>query len=62
MKLFKKDLKTMENDKIKNYLSKVKNPYQINVENITVTMEYSKNNKSFNECIVNILKQKLKND
>ena len=52
----------MENDKIKNYLSKVKNPYQINVENITVTMEYSKNNKSFNECIVNILKQKLKND
>ena len=50
----------MENEKLKNYLSKVQNPYQINVENIIVTMEYSKNNKKFNECMVNILKQKLK--
>lgn len=50
----------MENEKLKNYLSKVQNPYQINVENIVVTMEYTKTNKKFNECMVNILKQKLK--
>ena len=52
----------MENEKLKNYLSKVQNPYQINVENIIVTMEYTKTNKKFNECMVNILKQKLKMD
>ena len=52
----------MENEKITNYLSKVQNPYQINVENIVVTMKYTKTNKSFNECMINILKQKLKID
>lgn len=49
-----------KNEKIKKYLSTAKNPYQINVENIVVTMEYAKKNKTFNECMVNILKQKLK--
>ncbi len=52
----------MKNEKIINYLSKVQNPYQINVENIVVTMEYTKTNKNFNECMINILKQKLKID
>ena len=50
----------MKNEKLKNYLSKVQNLYQINVENIVVTMQYSKTNKKFNECMVNILKQKMK--
>ena len=50
----------MENKKLKNYLSKVQNPYEINVEEIVVTMEYTKTDKKFNECILNILKQKLK--
>ena len=49
----------MENKKIKTYLSKVQNPYQIKVEDIVVTMEYTENYKNFNECMVNILKQKL---
>lgn len=48
----------VENEKLKNYLSKGQNPYKINVENIVVTMEYIKTNKKFNECMVNILKQK----
>ena len=52
----------MENKKIKDYVLKVQNPYQIKVENIVVTMEYTKTNKKFYECMVNILKQKLKND
>ena len=51
----------MKNEKLKKYLSKIQNPYKIKVENIVVTMEYTKNNKNFNECMVNILKQKLKN-
>lgn len=50
----------MENEKLKNYLFKVQNPYQINLEDIAVTMEYTKTNKKFNECMVNILKQKIK--
>ena len=50
----------MENEKLKNYLSRVQNPYQINVENIVVTMEYTITNKKFNECMVNILKAKMK--
>lgn len=49
-----------ENEKIKKYLSVANNLYQINVENIVVTMEYSKTNKKFNECMINILKQKMK--
>ena len=50
----------MENKILKSYLLKVQNPYQINVEDIVVTMEYTKTDKRFNECILNILKQKLK--
>ena len=50
----------MKNEKIIDYLSKVQNPYQINVEDIVVTIEYTKTDKKFNECIENILKQKLK--
>ena len=50
----------MKNEKLANYLSKVQNPYQINVEDTVVTMEYAKTDKKFNECMINILKQKMK--
>lgn len=35
-------------------------PYQLKSGNLTVEIIYSKNNKTFNECILNILKQKNK--
>ncbi len=41
------------------YLKKTENPYQIKVGNMIVNIEYSKNEKRFNECMVNILKQKI---
>lgn len=46
-------------EKIIEYLKKTENPYQIKAENMLVNIEYSKNDKRFNECILNILKQKL---
>lgn len=46
------------NKKIKEYLSHTENPYKLEVDDITVEIEYSENNKTFNECILNILKQK----
>jgi len=45
--------------KIIDYLLNTKNPYQIKVGNMVVNIEYSKNYKKFNECILNILKQKI---
>lgn len=45
--------------KIIDYLKKTENPYQIKTENMLVNIEYSKNSKKFNECMLNILKQKL---
>jgi hypothetical protein len=49
-----------ESEKIVKYLELMQNPYQINVEDIIVTMEYTKTNKTFNQCMLNILKQKGK--
>ncbi len=46
--------------KVMEYLRKTENPYQIKVGNMVVNIEYSKNYKRFNECILNILKQKSK--
>ena len=37
-----------------------KNEVILKVNGITVNIEYSKGSKSFNECLVNILKSKLK--
>ena len=45
------------NKKIKN-LSKKEGSYQLKIENMCVDMVYSNNNKSFNECMLNILKLK----
>ena len=47
-------------NKITQYLLNTKNPYQIKVEDTVVEMEYSDTNKTFNKCILNILKQKYK--
>lgn len=46
-------------EKIIGYLKKTENPYQIKVGNMVVNIEYSKNSKKFNECMLNILKQKI---
>ena len=48
-----------QNKKIEN-LTKVEELYRLKVGNMCVDMAYSKNNKSFNDCILNILKQKMK--
>lgn len=47
-------------EKIIEYLKKTENPYQIKVGDIIVQMEYSESYKQFNECMLNILKQKSK--
>lgn len=49
----------MENKIIEN-LSKVNDIYQLKVGNMCVEMTYNENEKRFNECILNILKQKVK--
>ena len=48
-----------EQNKIIQYLLNTKNPYQIKVEDTIVEMEYSNNNRTFNECMVNIFKGKI---
>lgn len=40
------------------YLQNTKNPYQIQVEEINVNLEYATNNQTFEECMLNILKWK----
>ena len=49
-----------EQNKIIQYLLDTENTYQIKVEDTLVEMEYSDNNKTFNECMLNILKGKYK--
>lgn len=41
-------------------LTKLEDSYRLKVGSMYVDMEYSKNNKSFNECMLNILKLKMK--
>ena len=47
-------------DKVIEYLKQNQYPYQMKVKNMNVKFEYSTNNKTFNECMVNLLKQKSK--
>ncbi|MBR1802445.1 MAG: hypothetical protein IJ777_00485 [Clostridia bacterium] len=49
----------MENKIIEN-LSKVNDIYVLKVGDMCVEMAYNENQKSFNECMLNILKQKAK--
>ena len=47
--------------KFENICLKTKNDqYQMKVGNMLVEMEYSKNNKKIEECMLNILRQKSK--
>lgn len=50
----------MNLEKVKDYLTKEKNPYVLKIDDMLVTIEYTESNKSFNECMLNILKQKSK--
>ena len=47
-------------EKIIKYIMNTENPYKLKVGDITVEMVYSENKKRFNECMLNILKQKNK--
>lgn len=42
------------------YLRTTENPYKMKVGDIVVNIEYAETHKKFNECILNILKQKSK--
>lgn len=45
-------------DKIIDFLNESENPYILKVQDIVVEMEYSDVKKTFNECMINILKQR----
>jgi len=47
-------------DKIIKFLNGTENPYILKVEDMVVEFEYSDVKKTFNECMINILKQKKK--
>ena len=49
-----------EENKIIKYLLNTKNPYQIRIGDTIVEMEYCENDKTFKDCMLNILKQKCK--
>lgn len=48
-----------ENDKIINYLLNTKDPYILRIDNIRVEMEYCEIDKTFKDCMINILKQRI---
>lgn len=48
------------NNQTKKESLKSKDLHILKFGNIQIKMEYSKNSKSLNECILNILKQKIK--
>ena len=49
------------NKRLKDSTEKIENNYKLEVGDIVVEMTYSENDKKFNECIINILEQKLNN-
>lgn len=49
-----------EQNKIAQYLLNTKNPYTLKMDNMNIEMTYSKNNKTFNECMLNILNKRTK--
>lgn len=44
----------------KKRLTTIKEPYVLNIDDMLVTIEYTKCNKSFNKCMLNILEKRLK--
>lgn len=49
-----------KNLKIKKYISKEKNIYELQFENIKIEMDYSENCQNINECMLHILNQKAR--
>jgi len=47
-------------DKIIKFLNETENPYILKVGDRVVEIEYADVKKTFNECRINILKQKVK--
>ncbi len=47
--------------KVIKYLLNKKEPYILEIDNMRVEMTYSDTDKSFKECMANILRQKMKN-
>ena len=48
-----------EKSKVIEYLLNTENPYTLKMDNMNIEMTYSENSKTFNECILNILKIKM---
>ncbi len=46
--------------KLLTHLSNNGNVYELKVGNVNIEMDYSKNGKGIDECMLNILKQKYK--
>ncbi len=45
--------------RIKDYLKQIKNPYKFLVNDITVTVTFSENTKDFNKLLKNVVKNKI---
>lgn len=56
----RKKLVLKKQEKIMKYLLNKENPYKLKVEGMIVEITYSKNNKKFEECMLNIIRQKIK--
>ena len=48
-----------EKSKVIDYLLNTKNSYTLKMDNMNIEMTYSKSNKTFGECMLNILKGKI---
>lgn len=46
-------------DKIIKFLNETENPYILKSQDMVVEIEYSDVKKTFNECMINILKQRV---
>ncbi len=46
--------------KLLTHLSNNGNVYELKVGNVNIEMDYSKNGKGIDECMLNILRQKIK--
>lgn len=49
-----------ENKKIIEYLLNTENPYKLQIDDTNIEIKYSENDKTFEECIINILKRRNK--
>ena len=47
-----------EKSKIIDYVSNTENPYMLKMDNMNIEMIYSENNKTFKDCMKNILKNR----